>query len=465
MDVIHQQFNRSNAIYRLVDGLAIILGLTLTLLRNPDLNSKATLVVCLATIGIYSLIAEFMGMYRNWVGSRIAGELGCSVLTWATTLLALIALGQFSEYTTELSENALISWFLITPLFVVFFRLLYRLHKRFTTRLGISQKNYAILGVDDIGFQIAKNIEANPEMNLNLVGFYDDRPEERLPKFPADIPRRLGDIDDLIEKARSGSVEHVYISLPMRAETRINDILQKLGDTTASVYIVPNFFVFRLLHSRWSDVNGLPVVSLIESPIYGVDGITKRIADIVLASIGLLFACLPMLLIALLIKLTSRGPVFFRQKRYGLDGREILVWKFRSMTVTENGEKVTQATRNDSRVTVVGRFIRKTSLDELPQFFNVLMGSMSMVGPRPHATAHNEEYRGLIDGYMLRHKIKPGITGLAQVNGCRGETDTIEKMEKRVEYDHRYIREWSFWLDIQILFKTFSTLLGDKNAY
>ncbi|MEE2642384.1 MAG: undecaprenyl-phosphate glucose phosphotransferase [Planctomycetota bacterium] len=251
----------------------------------------------------------------------------------------------------------------------------------------------------------------------------------------------------------------------MRAETRINDILQKLGDTTASVYIVPNFFVFRLLHSRWSDVNGLPVVSLIESPIYGVDGITKRIADIVLAFIGLLFACLPMLLIALLIKLTSRGPVFFRQKRYGLDGREILVWKFRSMTVTENGEKVTQATRNDSRVTVVGRFIRKTSLDELPQFFNVLMGSMSMVGPRPHATAHNEEYRGLIDGYMLRHKIKPGITGLAQVNGCRGETDTIEKMEKRVEYDHRYIREWSFWLDIQILFKTFSTLLGNKNAY
>ena len=465
MNVIHQQFNRSTTVYRMVDGLAIVLGLMLTLIQYPDLNSKATIVVCLATIGIFSLVSEFTGMYRNWVGSRIAGELGCSILTWSATLLGLIALGRFSEYTTELSSWALLSWFAITPLFAMAFRLVYRLHKRFTTTFGLSRKNYAILGVDELGFQIAHNIETNPEMNLNLVGFFDDRPEHRLPEFPEDMPRRLGDIDDLVAKAKSGAIDTIYISLPMRAEARINDILEKLSDTTASVYIVPNFFVFRLLHSRWSDVNGLPVLSLIESPIYGVDGITKRVADIALASIGILISAIPMLIVALLIKLTSKGPILFKQKRYGLDGKEILVWKFRSMTVTENGSKVTQATKNDARVTTVGKFIRKTSLDELPQFFNVLLGTMSMVGPRPHATAHNEEYRGLIDGYMLRHKIKPGITGLAQVNGCRGETDTIGKMEKRVEYDHRYIKEWSFWLDIKILFKTFSTVLGDKNAY
>ena len=465
MNVIHQQSSRSVTVYRMLDAIAVVLGLWFTLIHHPELNSKATLVVCLATFGIFSVVAEFTGMYRNWVGSRIAGELGCSVLTWAATLIGLIAVGQFSEYTTELSSWALVTWFCFTPILAISCRLAYRLHKRFSTRLGISQKNYAILGVDELGFQIARNIERNPEMNLNLVGFYDDRPKDRLPDIPSEYPERLGDVDKLVAQAKSGAVDTIYISLPMRAESRINKILEKLSDTTASVYIVPNFFVFRLLHSRWSDVDGLPVVSLFESPIYGVDGITKRLADVVLASIGILLSAIPMLLIALLIKLTSKGPVLFKQKRYGLDGKEILVWKFRSMTVTENGAKVTQATKNDSRVTTVGRFIRKTSLDELPQFFNVLFGTMSMVGPRPHASAHNEEYRGLIDGYMLRHKIKPGITGLAQVNGCRGETDTIEKMEKRVEYDHKYIKEWSFWLDIKILFRTFSAVLGDKNAY
>lgn len=191
----------------------------------------------------------------------------------------------------------------------------------------------------------------------------------------------------------------------------------------------------------------MPVVSLHETPIYGVDSVVKRVADIALATIGILVTLIPMLIIAAFIKLTSKGPILFKQKRYGLDGKEILVWKFRSMSVTENGSVVKQATKNDSRITAVGKIIRRTSLDELPQFFNVLLGSMSMVGPRPHATAHNEAYRGLIDGYMLRHKIKPGITGLAQVNGCRGETDTIDKMERRVEFDHRCIKEWSIWLD------------------
>lgn len=465
MNVIHQQSSRSNTIYRLSDALAIILGLFWTLSWYPELNSKATAVVCLATFGIFSVIAEFTGMYRNWLGSRIAGELGCAVLTWSVTLMGLTVVGRFSEYTTELSGGALLFWFGLTPLFAIAFRLAYRLQKRLATRLGIQQKRYAVLGADALGFQIAENIDQNPEMNLTLIGFYDDRPEDRLPELKETGHRLEGTIDDLVSQAKSGKIDTIYISLPMRAESRINKILERLSDTTASVYIVPNFFVFRLLHSRWSDINGLPVVSLIESPIYGVDGITKRVADIVLASIGILLSAIPMLIIAAAIKLTSRGPVLFKQKRYGLDGREILVWKFRSMTVTENGDRVTQATKNDSRVTPVGRLIRKTSLDELPQFFNVLMGSMSMVGPRPHATAHNEQYRGLIDGYMLRHKIKPGITGLAQINGCRGETDTIEKMERRVHFDHKYIQEWSFWLDIKILYRTLFAVWKGENAY
>jgi putative colanic acid biosynthesis UDP-glucose lipid carrier transferase len=260
-------------------------------------------------------------------------------------------------------------------------------------------------------------------------------------------------------------IDIIYITFPMRAEERIRDVLMKLADTTASVYIVPDFFVFELLHARWTNVNGLPAVSVFENPLYGIDGLAKRSVDLLLGSLGLAAAAVPMLVIGSLIKLTSPGPVFFRQRRYGLDGREILVWKFRSMTCCDDGPSVRQATSDDDRVTPVGRFLRRSSLDELPQLFNVLEGSMSLVGPRPHANSHNELYRSLIDGYMLRHKVKPGITGLAQVNGYRGETETLEKMEQRVACDHQYIREWSLGMDLKILARTLGVVFSQKNAY
>jgi putative colanic acid biosynthesis UDP-glucose lipid carrier transferase len=251
----------------------------------------------------------------------------------------------------------------------------------------------------------------------------------------------------------------------MRAEKRIRHLLQQLADTTASVYLVPDFFVFELLHARWTDINGLPVVSVFENPFYGVDGMLKRGCDVALASVCLAIAALPMLVIAALVKMTSPGPVFFRQRRYGLDGREILVWKFRSMRVCENGPQVHQAKKQDPRVTPVGAFLRRTSLDELPQLFNVLEGSMSLVGPRPHASAHNEHYRRLIPGYMLRHKVKPGITGLAQVRGFRGETDSLDKMASRIQCDLQYIREWTLWLDVRILLETVRVVVSRENAY
>jgi putative colanic acid biosynthesis UDP-glucose lipid carrier transferase len=272
-------------------------------------------------------------------------------------------------------------------------------------------------------------------------------------------------LDQLVKRARRGSIDIVYITFPMRAEERIRDVLVKLADTTASVYIVPDFFVFELLHARWTNINGLPAVSVFENPLYGIDGLAKRSVDLLLGTLGLAAAALPMLVIAAAVKLTSPGPVFFRQRRYGLDGREIQVWKFRSMICCDNGAAVQQATSDDDRVTRVGRLLRRTSLDELPQLFNVLEGSMSLVGPRPHANAHNELYRSLIDGYMLRHKVKPGITGLAQVNGYRGETETLEKMEQRVACDHQYIRDWSLWMDLKILAKTLGVVCSQRNAY
>jgi putative colanic acid biosynthesis UDP-glucose lipid carrier transferase len=300
---------------------------------------------------------------------------------------------------------------------------------------------------------------------LKFTGFYDDRPSSRLPPIPDGLGTRGGDLGSLLEATRQGRVDTVYLTFPMRAEGRIRGVLEQLSDTTASVYIVPDFFVFELLHSRWANINGLPTVSVFESPFYGIDGLVKRGLDVVVSLVILGLAALPMAAIALAVKLSSPGPVFFRQRRYGLDGREIEVWKFRTMRVCEDGPVVKQATKDDARVTRVGAFLRRSSLDELPQLFNVLEGSMSLVGPRPHASTHNEAFRKLVRGYMLRHKVKPGITGLAQVNGCRGETETVQKMTQRVQYDHRYIRDWSLGLDIQILLQTVPAILSRKNAY
>jgi putative colanic acid biosynthesis UDP-glucose lipid carrier transferase len=330
---------------------------------------------------------------------------------------------------------------------------------------GFNIRRYAICGVNELGIQLARNIERSPEMGLRLTGFYDDRPQDRTAELPNEVGRHVGDLDELVHRARRGDLDIVYITFPMRAEERIRNVLAKLGDTTASVYIVPYFYVFELLHARWTNINGLPAVSVFENPLYGVAGLAKRAADLVFGSLLLAAAAVPMMVIAALIKLTSRGPVFFRQRRYGLDGREILVWKFRTLTCCDDGSRVKQATRGDDRITKVGSLLRRTSLDELPQLLNVVEGSMSLVGPRPHATAHNEQYRSLIDGYMLRHKVKPGITGLAQVRGYRGETETLDKMERRVACDHQYIREWSLWMDAKILLKTLQVVFTQQNAY
>ncbi len=245
----------------------------------------------------------------------------------------------------------------------------------------------------------------------------------------------------------------------------VPDLLDRLSDTTVSVYMVPDFITTHLFHGHWSSLEGIPIVSIFETPFWGADGWLKRIQDLVLSTLILALTALPMLVIALLVKATSPGPVLFRQTRYGIDGKPIQVLKFRSMTVCEDGRNVPQARRNDPRVTKIGGFLRQMSLDELPQFINVLRGEMSIVGPRPHAVAHNEFYRGKVKGYMLRHKVKPGITGWAQINGWRGETDDVVKMEKRIEHDLWYIRNWSFWLDIKIILLTVWRGFAGGNAY
>ncbi len=275
----------------------------------------------------------------------------------------------------------------------------------------------------------------------------------------------LGCFDHLPDLIRNHRINRIYISLPMASQPRILSILEDLKDTTVSIYFVPDMFVTDLIQSKPTVLCGIPVISVCETPFQGFNGLLKRGSDLVLSS--LILVCLsPILLgIAVAVKLSSPGPVIFKQRRYGQDGQEILVYKFRSMTVAEDGAHIQQAQRGDKRITPLGAILRKTSLDELPQFINVLQGRMSIVGPRPHAVAHNELYRKLIKGYMVRHKVKPGITGWAQVNGFRGETDTLEKMQGRIQYDLDYLRNWSLKLDLLIVFKTIRLIFKDSQAY
>jgi putative colanic acid biosynthesis UDP-glucose lipid carrier transferase len=459
----HDSFFHS--MHRLVDAAVICLAVRAAMGYTHGARLPDVLTIAAATILVYHVVAELSGLYRSWRGSRVRREIACVLITWGYAVPVLLGAGLVTQYNAQFSYTSKLIWIFATPIAVAGTRFVMRKIQQRLRARGFNTRSFAICGVNELGVQLARNIQKAPEMGLRLVGFYDDRPIERTAAPPQDIGARVGNFEELLNRAKRGQIDIVYITFPMRAEERIRNVLAELADTTASVYIVPDFFVFELLHARWTNVNGLPAVSVFENPLYGVDGLLKRTADLVVGSLLLAATALPMAVIGLAIKLTSAGPVFFRQRRYGLDGREILVWKFRTMTCCDNGNDVRQATRDDERVTAVGRFLRRTSLDELPQLFNAIEGSMSLVGPRPHANAHNELYRSLIEGYMLRHKVKPGITGLAQVSGYRGETETLEKMEKRVACDHQDIREWSFWMDLKILAKTLRVVLTQRNAY
>lgn len=462
---IEEEFFFLTGVQRFADAGCILAGLWIAHSFGTPMAWEHYVLMGMAAVAAFSLVGELTRAYRSWRGVPGEKELVCVLGTWCLTVAALLLVGFLTRYTLLVPRSLMLVWTAATPALAVLLRVSLRWTFRSLRAHGLNHQRFAIVGVNPLGIQLARNIEAAPELGLHLAGFYDDRPSERVADLPPRVGTKLGDLEQLYAAARRGDIQRIYITFPMRAEKRIQEALERLADTTASVYIVPDFFVFELLHSRWSSVNGLPVVSVFENPLYGIDGVVKRATDVALSAALLTVLAIPMLIIAILVKRSGPGPVFFRQRRYGIDGEEFLVWKFRTMRVCENGAVVTQATKEDPRVTKIGAFLRKTSLDELPQLFNVFDGTMSLVGPRPHASAHNEEYRQLIQGYMLRHKVKPGITGLAQVNGYRGETDTLEKMEGRVRFDHQYIREWSWWLDLRILLRTFFVVLKRENAY
>jgi len=414
---------------------------------------------------ILALIAFSMSFPgRSQLGVRFSVMARDIIVTWLILSIVLAFFGYASGYLSAFPENVLIAWFFAAPVAQLVTHQIVRVVMPRVLAMRANCRNAVIVGANETGLQLARTIRATPFLGIQVVGFFDDRSRARLGEvggFPL-----LGSMTNLVSFAKQSGIDLIYLALPMATQPRILSLLDDLRDTTSSIYFVPDIFVTDLIQARMDDVGGVAVVAVCETPFTGVNGLVKRVSDVALATLILILILPLIMILAVGVKVSSSGPVLFKQRRYGLDGKQIIVYKFRSMTVWEDGAEIPQATPKDVRVTPFGAFMRRHSLDELPQFVNVLQGRMSIVGPRPHAVAHNEAYRKLIKGYMVRHKVKPGITGWAQVNGLRGETETLDKMKARIEYDLAYLRNWSLRLDLQIIARTiWISLSGDRHAY
>lgn len=461
--MIKSNSNTFAVFYRLVDFVTIQLGLfTAIFFYGVTYNQQYLIVSLLATLTFF-FIAESFSLYRSWRTGYFKQIIFYTFLSWGIASIVVLSFLFFSKSSIVFSRVTIAIWFTLTFVALVGWRFVFAKFLERMRAKGHNTRSVAIIGLTKGGSRLIQQILDNPEIGYRIKAIYDDRTLDRI---DASYHHLLdGSIEEGVAKAKNNEFDAIYIALPITAEQRIKDILFKLGDTTANVHLVPDLFIYCLMNASMSHVGEIQTISVYNNPMQGANAVLKRVEDILLSSVILSFIALPLLFIAIAVKLTSKGPVLFKQDRYGLDGKKIKVWKFRSMTVTENAAKVVQATKNDARITPLGGFLRRTSLDELPQFFNALKGDMSVVGPRPHAVAHNEEYRQQVDYYMLRHKVKPGITGWAQVNGWRGETDTIDKMEMRIRFDLEYIRNWSLWMDFKIVLFTVFRSFNDKNAY
>jgi putative colanic acid biosynthesis UDP-glucose lipid carrier transferase len=417
---------------------------------------RSDLALCVLVIAL-----TFPG--RNRFKDKLINAATEIVSSWASLLAILWLCGYATNSLSFFSKEVLLTWALATPVLQWLAMATGRaILRRRAAQPGL-RFSALVVGAGPLGAKVARALKEDREEGRDFVGWFDDRADARVHADAA--ASMLGTLKDVGPYIRAHGVREVYITLPLGSQPRIVELLKSVQGTTASIFFVPDVFGISIIQGRLQDMNGVPVVGICETPFTGTNELVKRISDIVMASVILILVSPLLLAIAVGVKLSSPGPVIFKQRRNGLDGDEIWVYKFRSMRTQDNGAVVAQATQNDVRVTPFGAFLRRTSLDELPQFFNVLQGRMSIVGPRPHAVAHNEMYRELIRAYMVRHKVKPGITGWAQINGLRGETETVEKMKARVEFDLEYLRNWSLGLDLQIIARTIRVAFFERNAY
>jgi putative colanic acid biosysnthesis UDP-glucose lipid carrier transferase len=436
------------------------LYITIILFGNKFDPSSAAIVI----VGVLSLVLvqQPREVSTQLATARVSAVIDV-IFRWMLLLAVLLAVGYVTKSVTRYPRSIFLTWAVLTPVALIAVTLGMQEFMRRVLMNAFENRSAIIAGYNGSSLELSRRLKSNPGMHLEVTGFFDDRSNDRLNMEEG--TRLLGTLSDMSQYVKDHRIHVIFIALPIRHIKRVMNLLDDLRDTTASIYYVPDIFVFDLIQARSGEIHGIPVVAMCETPFYGYRGVAKRMTDIGF-SVAILLLLLPLLvLIAIMVKASSPGPIIFKQRRYGLDGREIAVYKFRTMRVTEDGAHIRQASKFDSRITPVGALLRRSSMDELPQLINVLQGRMSLVGPRPHAVAHNEEYRKLIKGYMVRHKVLPGITGLAQVNGCRGETLQLEQMEARVNFDLDYLRHWSPMLDIKIILLTVLKVFRDDKAY
>ena len=436
-------------------GITVLTFIVATLASDERMDRPA-LTLCLLVFAL-----TFPG--RDRFREPLLGAAVDIVSSWVV-LLAILALCAYATRSQHFFENdVLLVWVTATPVLQWLATWLGRTILRRREARPELRRTAVVVGASALGAKVARALQGGDARGVEFFGFFDDRTDERIDEDAK--TRVLGRLGDVAAYTTEHGIREVYITLPLGSQPRIVELLEQLQDTTASLFFVPDVFGISIIQGRLQDMNGVPVVGICETPFTGTNELVKRASDLVIGGLIVVLISPLLLAIAIGVKLSSPGPVLFRQRRNGLDGHEIVVYKFRSMRALEDGAVVRQATRNDPRVTPFGAFLRRTSLDELPQFFNVLRGTMSIVGPRPHAVTHNKEYRQIIKAYMVRHKVKPGITGCAQINGQRGETDTVEKMRTRVEYDLEYLRNWSLGLDLKIIVATIKLVFFDRHAY
>ena len=459
-----------NIILRIIDCLGLLsAGLLTYWLRfsNLELNLTYKNVILLGVLlGAASL--SFFGAYRAWRGASFTSEIRCVISATFTTFLLLIISGFITQSSDSFSRIWIVSWLLTSTIIILIYRLILRKILGALRAKGLNIRAVIIIGDGVLAQQVADRLEQHPEMGLIVQGVISTHEDvnKKLITNKGNIIPYLGNLNDLDYISKKHRTDQVWIAIPMSEVEKMEQVQSSLSNSSIAIRMVPDIFGFRLLNQSITEVAGLPVINISTSHMFeGKNRFLKLIEDKILALLILILISPILIILAIIVKLTSEGPILFKQYRTGANGQDFRVYKFRSMVVhDEEDGKVTQATKGDNRITPIGAFMRKTSLDELPQFINVLQGRMSIVGPRPHALAHNEHYKTIVESYMRRHMVKPGITGWAQVNGFRGETDTIEKMESRIEYDLYYIENWSVWFDLRIIFLTIFKGFIHKNA-
>jgi Undecaprenyl-phosphate glucose phosphotransferase len=470
---MNKSFADSEVVQRLlksVDALVFFSGgLTITFLEvtRVDAATPGAVGFFTALLGFTCLfLLRSLGLYH--IQSLSKGLLSV-VKSWITTAIAGIMMLQISSLISiDLSADWTKLWFGLTALHFIFSRGTAQIWIRPIVRNGHSRQRIAIVGGGKAAEEAIFTLENSKDLDIEIIGLFDDRFDNRSPESVRKH-KKIGKIEELAEYARNSRVDLIIVAIPLSAEQRLLQILKRLWELPVDIRVSGKAAILRLSPHAYTYIGDLPLLSLFERPLNSWDQFMKDTLDRVIAMIAIILLSPIMLIVALAVRIESKGPIIFRQKRFGFNNELVQVFKFRSMyTEMSDAAASRLVTKGDPRVTKVGRIIRKTSLDELPQLFNVLQGQLSLVGPRPHATqakAAGTLYDEVIDGYFARHKVKPGITGWAQINGWRGETDTHEKLEQRVKHDLDYIDRWSLGLDLYILAKTPLALLKSENAY